>query len=181
MSAISDVLDGKYFFEPYFPEQRLAPSLLLIAEVEALIEVPVPEDVRAFLLRYGGTAPSIEKDNAPNVWIPGLSRHCLAEYLMGFFRSEPVPHFRRYDLRYMYEVSRHLIGSTFLPIMWGEGDNMYCLKLTGEAKWSIWAWLKDPVDINTKWEDIKDVWGLYCVAKDLLSFVRSFQETSECS
>ena len=45
---------------------------------------------------------------------------------------------------------------------------MFCIKLSGEQKGSIWAWLRDPVHIDTKWEEIRDIYGLYNVALTLL-------------
>jgi len=176
MNTISEVLDQTFAFEPFFPEQRMLPTEFLVRDLESEIGVFLPPEYRSFVLRYGGTAPSIDKDRTPAVWVDGRKDLIVGRYFLGFFSPKPAPHLQQFDLRRAYQDWKSLIGASFLPIMTGEGDAMFCLKLTGERKGSIWAWLRDPVDINTEWENIQEEWGLYSVAPDVLAFVCLFQE-----
>lgn len=173
--SMSEILDENHGFEPYFPEQRIPPSESLIDEVEAEIGTALPKDYRSFLLRYGGTAAAVAKDCTPEVWVAERQGLYTADYVLGFFHGQPVAHLERFDLRRAYREMRPEIGDPWLPIMIGEGDNVFCLKLLGAQIGSIWAWLKEPVDINTPWDEIREVRKLYWVAADVCSFVCSFR------
>ncbi len=176
MSITSRILDQQHEFEPFFPEQRITPSEDLVLDLESTIGIMLPLEYRQLLLRYGGTAPSTKKDCTPVVWVPARKGLYIADYFLGFFLPKPKPHIEMFDLRRAYQNWKLIVGTSFLPIIEGPGDDMFLIKLSGEQQGSIWAWLKDPVGIDTKWEDIQEIRGLYSVAPDILAFVNSFQE-----
>jgi hypothetical protein len=177
MRSLSEVLDEEFEFGPCFVEQRIPPTESLVEELENEIGISLPKDYRSFLLRYGGTTASLEKGIQTAVWVATRGDFYVTSYVLGFYSPDPRPHLQQQlDVRHTYKNRQSQIGASFLPIMEGTQYELFCLKLTGERKGSVWAWIKDPVALDTKWDDIQDEWGLYFVAPDVTSFVCSFQE-----
>lgn len=170
MKIVEEVLD-RYDFGPCFIEQRIPPNEELVHQVEMHLGVALPSAYRAFLLKYGGFSPSGDKDATPACWVRGRNRLVAALFFLGFYRDEGA-----FDLVSEYERQKAVIGTTFLPIMKGAAYDVFCIKLSGENKGSIWAWLKDAVDIHEEWEDVGEVRGLYLAAADFLAFIGSFQD-----
>jgi SMI1 / KNR4 family (SUKH-1) len=175
MSQITDVL-LRYDFQPLWPEHQIRPTEELVRELEHVTGTYLPEDYRSFLLQYGAIRPSGEKSNFLGVPVPG--RDCMAHIFgfMGFFRADSNhPGIQNSDLIQAYRDWCPIVGVSFLPICKGVQHQVFVLKLSGERIGSIWAWTPDPVQGET-WEAMVQVYGLYCVASDIASFVSAIQD-----
>jgi hypothetical protein len=175
MSTIAEVL-GRYDFEPLWPDHQIPPSEELVRELEHVIGTYLPDDYRSFLLQYGAVSPTGLKSDYLGVWAPGRQRLAPFSWFLGFFRAdERHPGIHRSDLIQAYRDWKPQLGVTFLPIAHAEQCEVFCLKLSGEQKGSIWAWIPDPVQGET-WDEMVQVYGLYCVASDIATFVTSIQD-----
>ena len=175
MSSIEQVLEN-YDFTLLWPEHQIRPNEELVRELEHVTGTYLPDDYRSFLLRYGAICPSGLKSDHLGVWAPGRQKVAPFSWFLGFFRAdERHPGIHHSDLIQAYREWNPQAGATFLPIARGAQSEVFCLKLSGEQKGSICAWIPDPVQGET-WDEMVQVYGLYCVAASIASFVASIQE-----
>jgi hypothetical protein len=175
MSTIEEVLE-RYDFEPLWPDHQIRPSEELVRELGHVIGTYLPDDYRSFLLQYGAVSPTGLKSDYLVVWAPGRKEFAHFSSFLGFFRADDKhPGIQNSDLIHAYRHWSPIVGVTFLPIARGEQYEVFCLKLSGEQKGSIWAWIPDPVQ-GESWDELVQVYGLYCVASDIATFVASIQD-----
>lgn len=138
-----------------------------VAGVEAHINASLPDDYRAFLLKYGSGRPHFGKE----VDFP------LATYASGsfgidsFIGAVPMKNAYCYGLVDHYDQSREDLPDEILPIAEDGAGNYVCLAVKGDDKGRIYFWNHEEFET----EDVPTYRWLELIASSFDDFLSQFQ------